>query len=70
MLNVLAAYYLGAFSGRQQGVAQAPYVEEKAEYRKDFSADNTRMTETSVIPMRQLDERTTTDLQSLINKFR
>lgn len=68
--NVLAAYYLSAFSGGQNGIAQTPGLDEKAEYSKTFNADNTRMTETSTISMKQLDESTSTDLQNLINRFK
>lgn len=70
MASVLAAYYLSMFSGGQNSAPQAPQLDEKAEYRKEFSADNTRMTETSTIPMRQLDDRTSTNLQNLINRFK
>lgn len=68
--EVIAAYYLGAFVASEVGEVTRPRVGKEPSYNRRDSADGTRVQETAVVPLNQLNPRTTSDLENMISRFK
>lgn len=69
--SIQAAYYLASFDmNGGEAIPQAPQLDEKVEYDREYSADRSRMTESTAIPLREMDAKITTQLQDTINAFK
>lgn len=67
---MLAAYYLAASAGDGGEIAAPARVGKEPSYGKTESADGTRVYEQAVVPLNQLDPKTTTKLEDLIAGFK
>ena len=68
--GVLAAYYLSSLAGGGGVEATAATVGKEASYTRTESEGGTRLEETAVVPLNELDPRTTTKLEDLIAGFK